>query len=151
MRRAPDQPNQKKGLPMRDLCPWLAMAALAAAVIAAGSPIQAQVADPSLADARRFTSNDGAYLYRATCQGCHMADGKGATGAGTYPSLFRNEKLEAGGYPVFLVVNGQKAMPGFGALMNDEQVAAVVNYVRSNFGNAYKDKVTAEDVKAVRQ
>jgi mono/diheme cytochrome c family protein len=42
-------------------------------------------------------------------------------------------------------------MPPFGAMMNDEQVAAVVNYVRTHFGNRYLDTVTAEDVRAVRR
>ena len=32
----------------------------------------------------------------------------------------------------------------------DEQVAAVVNYVRTHFGNHYRDAVTADNVKAVR-
>jgi mono/diheme cytochrome c family protein len=38
----------------------------------------------------------------------------------------------AAGYPVLVVVNGSKGMPPFGALLDDEQVAAVVNYVRSH-------------------
>jgi mono/diheme cytochrome c family protein len=42
-------------------------------------------------------------------------------------------------------------MPAFGAHLDDSQVAAVVNYVRGNFGNAYADRVSADDVKAARQ
>ena len=38
-------------------------------------------------------------------------------------------------------------MPPFGAMMSDDQVAAVVNYLRTHFGNHYRDAVTAEDVK----
>ena len=34
--------------------------------------------------------------------------------------------------------------------MSDEQVAAVVNYVRTHFGNNYQDVVTAADAKAAR-
>jgi mono/diheme cytochrome c family protein len=41
-------------------------------------------------------------------------------------------------------------MPPVGAMMSDDQVAAVVNYVRTHFGNQYQDTVTAEDVKRVR-
>ena len=37
------------------------------------------------------------------------------------------------------------------AKMSDEQVAAVVNYVRTHFGDGYKDAVTPEDVKGMRQ
>jgi mono/diheme cytochrome c family protein len=98
----------------------------------------------------RFTEQSGAELFANVCQGCHMPDGKGAVGAATYPSLAGNKNLEAGGYPVYVVVRGQRAMPPFGAMMSDDQVAAVVNYLRTHFGNDYKDAVTAEDVKVVR-
>jgi mono/diheme cytochrome c family protein len=98
----------------------------------------------------RFTEQSGEELFANVCQGCHMPDGKGAVGAGTYPSLAGNKNLEAGGYPVYIVVRGQRAMPSFGAMMSDGQVAAVVNYLRTHFGNDYKDAVTAEDVKVVR-
>jgi mono/diheme cytochrome c family protein len=93
----------------------------------------------------------GEELYANVCQGCHMSDGKGATGAGTYPSLAGDRNLEAGGYAVGLVVNGRRDMPPLGAMMSDDQVAAVVNYLRSHFGNDYRDEVTAEDVKVVRR
>jgi mono/diheme cytochrome c family protein len=98
----------------------------------------------------RFTEQSGEQLFANVCQGCHMPDARGALGAGTYPSLAGNKNLEAGGYPVYVVVRGQRAMPPFGAMMSDDQVAAVVNYLRTHFGNDYKDAVTAEDVKVVR-
>jgi mono/diheme cytochrome c family protein len=98
-----------------------------------------------------FFEMSGEELFVNVCRGCHMSDAKGATGAGTYPSLAGNKNLEAGGYPVAVVVNGQRGMPAFGAMMSDDQVAAVVNYLRTHFGNDYKDAVTAEDVKTVRQ
>jgi len=93
----------------------------------------------------------GEELFANVCRGCHMSDGKGATGAGTYPSLAGNGNLEASGYPVAVVVNGQRAMPAFGAMMSDDQVAAVVNYLRTHFDNRYKDTVTVEDVKGFRR
>src|SRR5882724_11885764 len=98
----------------------------------------------------RFSEISGEELFAAVCQGCHMPDGKGAVGAASYPSLAGNKNLEAGGYPVTIVVRGQRGMPAFGALMSDDQVAAVVNYLRTHFGNDYRDAVTAEDVKTVR-
>ena len=98
----------------------------------------------------RFTESTGEELFASACQGCHMPDGNGATGAGQYPPLSKNSNLEAGGYPVYVVVRGQRAMPPVGIMMNDDQVAAVVNYVRTHFGNAYRDAVTADDVKQVR-
>jgi mono/diheme cytochrome c family protein len=106
---------------------------------------------PALSAGFRFFEMSGEELFANVCQACHMSDAKGATGAGTYPSLAANGNLEAGGYPVAVVVNGQRAMPPFGAMMSNDQVAAVVNYVRTHFGNNYRDAVTVEDVKAVRR
>jgi mono/diheme cytochrome c family protein len=80
-----------------------------------------------------------------------MPDGKGAIGAGAYPSLAGDTNLAAGRYPVYVVVNGQRGMPPVGFMMNDAQVAAVVNYVRTHFGNNYPDAITAEDVKVIRR
>ena len=98
----------------------------------------------------RFTETTGEELFVSACQGCHMPDGKGAVGAGTYPSLAQDRNLESAGYPVHVVVRGQRAMPPIGAMMSDTQVAAVVNYIRTNFGNQYRDDVSADDVKRVR-
>ena len=91
----------------------------------------------------------GEALYKEICQACHMPDAKGASGAGAYPSLAANSKLASKTYPVFVVVNGLKAMPPFGSL-SDRQIADVVNYTRSHFGNRYSDAVTPEEVKALR-
>jgi mono/diheme cytochrome c family protein len=122
----------------------VAMALAAAALVASGAAV-AQFNDPA-----HFQQQDGAALYRGICQGCHMPDGKGATGAGTYPALARNPKLAAPGYPVLVVMAGQKGMSGFAHMLSDAQIAAVVNYVRTHFGNAYPDPVTEADVKAAR-
>ena len=97
-----------------------------------------------------FTEQGGEALYANSCQACHMPDARGATGAGTSPALAGNKNLEAGSYAVSVVVHGQRGMPPIGFMMSDEQVAAVVNYVRTHFGNTYQDAVTAEDVKALR-
>jgi mono/diheme cytochrome c family protein len=105
---------------------------------------------PPVSTGFKFTEDNGADLYAGVCQACHMPDGKGAIGAGAYPSLAGDGNLAAGGYPVFVVVNGQRGMPPVGFMMNDEQVAAVVNYVRTHFGNNYPDAVKPEDVKALR-
>ena len=130
--------------------------ALAAAFLLLSFPACAQgtkpsVPEPALSPGFRFAEQSGEELFASVCQGCHMPDGRGATGAGTYPSLAGNGNLEAGGYPVGMVVNGQRGMPPFGATMTDDQVAAVVNYVRTHFGNRYRDAVTVEDVRAVRR
>jgi mono/diheme cytochrome c family protein len=93
---------------------------------------------------------DGEAIYRTVCQGWHMAAAQGAVGAGAYLALANDPKLAATGYSVLVVVNGSKGMPPFGALLDDEQVAAVVNYVRSHFGNSYPDTVSSVDVRSAR-
>jgi len=99
----------------------------------------------------RFVELSGEELFGNVCQGCHMPDALGATGAGSYPSLAGNRNLESSPYPIYLVINGRRGMPAFGDMMTDDQVAAVVNYLRTHFGNSYEDRVTAKDVKAARR
>ena len=124
----------------------LAMVLAGAFVSAAG----AQSSDGSFRSPRHFIQRDEGAIYRTVCQGCHMAEAQGAVAAGAYPALAIDPKIAAAGYPVLVVVNGSKGMPPFGALLDDEQVAAVVNYVRSHFGNSYQDSVSSADVKAAR-
>jgi mono/diheme cytochrome c family protein len=97
-----------------------------------------------------FKQQTGEAIYRGVCQGCHMPDAKGAVGAGAYPALANNPNLASPVYPAVVIVNGQKAMPAFGGYFSDDQIAAVINYVRSNFGNHYADKITPDQVKSVR-
>jgi mono/diheme cytochrome c family protein len=98
-----------------------------------------------------FAETTGEELFANVCQGCHMPDADGAAGAGVYPSLVADKNLEARGYPVYLVLNGRRAMPPFGEMMTDAQIAAVVNYLRSHFGNNYDDAVTANEVRDARR
>jgi mono/diheme cytochrome c family protein len=131
-------------------------AMMSAALLLLSLPACAQsagrsVSEPALSPGYRFIERSGEELFANVCRGCHMPDGKGATGAGTYPSLAGDSNLVSSGYPVGIVVNGQRGMPPFGAMMDDDQVAAVVNYVRTHFGNDYQDAVTAEDVRTVRR
>ncbi len=100
--------------------------------------------------AGKFPQRTGEELFKNICQGCHMPDARGATGAGSYPALAANPRLAAAVYPITLVLHGQRAMPPFGESLDDQQVANVINYVRSHFGNHYKDLVTPEAVKAKR-
>jgi mono/diheme cytochrome c family protein len=110
----------------------------------------AQSSDGSFISPQHFMQRDGEVIYRTVCQGCHMPNAQGAVGAGAYPALAGDAKLAEAEYPVLVVVNGSKGMPPFGLLLGDEQIAAVVNYVRSHFGNSYPDSVSPADVKAGR-
>jgi mono/diheme cytochrome c family protein len=123
-----------------------------ALILSASSALPAEnISRPSsLSTGFRFAEASGEELFANVCQGCHMPDGAGATGAGNYPALAKDSSLEAKTYPVYVVIRGQRAMPPFGPMMSDDQIAAVVNYVRTHFGNQYPDQVTAEDVRLAR-
>jgi mono/diheme cytochrome c family protein len=125
----------------------LLMLLSATASLAQDNPITRRI----FSSGYRFVEMTGEELFANVCQGCHMPDAGGAAGAGAYPSLANNKNLETGGYAVYLVVNGRRGMPPFGDMMTDGQVAAVVNYVRTHFGNKFTDAVTAADVKQVRR
>jgi mono/diheme cytochrome c family protein len=117
--------------------------------------------DPTEAEWENFRSagriphQGGEAVYAALCAGCHMPDGEGAVGAGAYPALAANELLAAPSYPINLVLYGQGAMPPLGGLLDDRQVADVVNYVRSHFGNDFVagefGEATAEEVAETRE
>ncbi|WP_370681767.1 cytochrome c [Comamonas sp. GB3 AK4-5] len=101
-------------------------------------------------DRKRLTQHHGEKIYQALCQSCHMAQAQGSQGAGFYPALASNPKLTASAYPVAVVLHGLHGMPGFADRLSNEQVAEVINYVRSHFGNRYTDPVSANDVQLFR-
>ena len=111
---------------------------------AMASPAWAQLGPQTL------TQQGGEAIYKDVCQDCHMPDGKGAVGAGMYPALAGNKKLAEAGYPLSVVINGLHSMPAFAKSFDDQQIADIVNYIRTNFGNHYKDKVTPAQVKSAR-
>jgi len=118
------------------------------------------------ADSPLFTSRatigslNGEQIYDHICQGCHMPGGQGAVGAGAYPKLAANKNFVSWAFVALTVLDGRNDMPPFGfpvgrgtnsgpAHLSDAQIADVVNYVRSHFGNAYKAEVTAEEIQAL--
>jgi mono/diheme cytochrome c family protein len=131
-------------------------ACLAALVLLAGSA--AQAAPPAVprqapgfsATMFSFDERSGEELFQHVCQACHMPDAKGAAGAAAYPALAGNPRLASKAYVLTTVVNGRKAMPAFGTFMDDRQVAAVADYVRSHFGNDYADQATPAEVHKLR-
>ena len=129
----------------------LACACLAAAAAFADSPSINSTA-PSF--------DGGMQVYQHLCQGCHMADAQGAVGAGRYPKLAGNPALVSRQYVALTVLNGKNGMPAFGVpvskmsefgsvTLDDARIAEVVNYVRSHFGNRWRDKATATEVAAL--
>jgi mono/diheme cytochrome c family protein len=91
----------------------------------------------------------GEQVYRSVCQSCHMAGAKGATGAATIPALASNPALAAPEYPIMMIATGRGAMPPLTDTLSPAQVAAVVTYIRTHFGNHYAKPVTEADAKAI--
>ena len=106
----------------------------------------------------------GEEIYRHVCQACHMPDARGAQGAGTYPALAENPHLASAQFTATTVYFGRNNMPHFGPQsemtgfeafivmhLDDAEIARVVNYVRSHFGNHYTDELTQADIAALHR
>jgi mono/diheme cytochrome c family protein len=84
---------------------------------------------------------DGAQSYLSYCSSCHHLDGLGVPGI--IPALAGNGAVKARGpeNAVRVVLGGIEAahglapMPAVGAGMSDQEVADVVNYIRTSWGN----------------
>src|ERR1700761_8150244 len=106
-----------------------------AGMLFAGNVLAVEAPDGSFQSGDRLFEQDGEAIFTHVCAGCHMPDAKGAVGAGHYPALAQNPKLRTASYPVFMVTNGRAGMPAFSRYLDDEQIANVINYVRTHFGN----------------
>lgn len=72
---------------------------------------------------------EGRSVWSAQCARCHGADGSG--GAGVKLSDGRAEELHPEVVTmVEVVADGRNAMPAFGGSLSDEEIEAVVRYVR---------------------
>jgi mono/diheme cytochrome c family protein len=129
---------------------------------AIGLVVSAAMRLPALADEARaknagmshgweFSEQGGAELYGHVCAACHQPDAKGAVGAGAYLPLADDKELASTDFVLGVVLRGLKGMPPVGDMMTDAQVADVVTYVRTHFGNAYPGAVSAADVAASRR
>ena len=130
---------------------------LLAAGVGAGAATVTCADDSAFASVASISNASGEDIYSRICQGCHMAHGEGAVGAGHYPKLAGDPTLASWRYVALTVLQGRNNMPAFSAPLqlvwdsptlhlSDGQVADVVNYVRSHFGNNYQERVTAGDV-----
>jgi mono/diheme cytochrome c family protein len=89
----------------------------------------------------------GRVIYDAQCKSCHGANGEGKPPA--YPPLADNQSIEMssavnsirmvlnGGYPPGTAGNPRPyGMPPFATTLSDNEVAAVVSYIRTAWGNS---------------
>jgi mono/diheme cytochrome c family protein len=110
-----------------------------------------------------FNMGKEIYAKEGYCSTCHQPDGKGLAASG-FPPLTSSQwtlgsderliKLTLKGLLGPIEVNGQKypgqvPMTPFGGLLKDEEVAAVLTYVRNSFGNK-GPAISPEKVKQVR-
>ncbi len=87
---------------------------------------------------------DGIRAYRSTCASCHGRDGDESLAAHV-KLLNDNDNLADAGFVISQIANGNGYMPGFGAALNDRQVAGIATYIRGSWGNDY-GPVREEDI-----
>lgn len=88
----------------------------------------------SVAGAAAAETPDGAAIFKQNCAACHQAQGQGVPGA--FPALAGNPFVQGDPKAVaHVLLNGRGGMPNFREDLSNEQIAAVLSYVRSSFGN----------------
>jgi mono/diheme cytochrome c family protein len=103
----------------------------------------------------------GQAIYRDTCSACHGIDGNGVPGL--FPSLTKAPQVRAPDPTsiIRVVLRGVRsvatdreptapAMPSFDWQLKDDQVAAVLTYIRNSWGAA-APPVSADDVRKQRE
>lgn len=105
--------------------------------------------------------NTGAQIYIDRCAACHRSNGKGAGKA--FPALAGNAILQTndptsaihivlsgGSQPATTTAPSSLSMPPFARLLNDEQVAQVVTFIQTSWGNQ-GGQATASQVAKIRK
>ena len=103
----------------------------------------------------------GKQVYASVCRSCHQATGQGITGV--YPPLAGSGWLiKDTSIPIRIVLHGlmgeievagtkyNNVMSPQGMLLNDQEIANVLNYIRSSWGNKADVVITANMVKEQR-
>ncbi|HSN49673.1 MAG TPA: cytochrome c [Bacteroidales bacterium] len=110
--------------------------------------------------AEAVSADPGQEIYTKYCMACHQASGSGVPGM--YPTLQKTDWVHGDKVRLIgLLLNGQQGeikvngqvfrgvMPPH-QYLTDEQIADVLTYVRSNFGNS-ASAVLPEEVTGLRQ
>jgi len=110
---------------------------------APGAPLTAE---------ERARFEKGREIYGNLCVACHQPDGAGREKMA--PTLLKSRYVVGNpGIPVRIVIAGKEGavglMPPLGASLNDEQIAAVLTYIRREWGHT-ASPVTAADVQEIR-
>ncbi|WP_276133450.1 cytochrome c [Polluticoccus soli] len=104
--------------------------------------------------AKGATAAEGKTLYEANCQSCHQPTGEGLAGA--FPPLKGSPIVTGDNLELYvdIIMNGYDARPEFGVMaavgtnmsFTENDVAAIINYERTSWGNNGKT-VTPEEIK----
>ncbi len=99
---------------------------------------------------------DGKALFTANCQSCHQENGEGLKGA--FPPLKGSPIVNGNNLELYvdIIMNGYDARAEYGVMgavgtnmnFDEHQVAAIMNYERSAWGNTGK-KVSPEEIKKI--
>ena len=123
---------------------------IAVAVVAGcahgGTAASAQASAAAVLANNPGSSSDGATVYATNCSDCHGADGRGIEGM--IPPLARNADVTGDpqrvvarvedGLQQRVVVNGVRYdgdMPAWKGAISGDEIASVVTYIRSAWGN----------------
>jgi cytochrome c oxidase cbb3-type subunit 2 len=138
---------------------WAGSEASSGAAAMAGTASAAAGANPSAnlgaTEPGGYDAAKGAALYTANCSACHQATGEGLPGA--FPSLKDDavvNKDDATKH-IDVVLNGLRdarvsgvvyssAMPPFAATLSDTEIADLIDYERSSWGNHGKPIIAAQ-------
>ena len=130
----------------------------------AGAPTPAAPTTPAAGGEADLLAT-GQRIYSTVCIACHQPTGQGLPPM--FPPLAGSDwvnvnkpdrmiRMVLHGFTGPITINGKPftspapLMPPQGSALNDEQIAGVLTYVRSNFGNK-ASAVTPDQVKAIRE
>ena len=104
--------------------------------------------DPSKVYTLAEQMDRGAKVYAANCAACHQPNGKGA---GSFPALDGSKVVLGPKEANFqIMLNGKGAMPKWGGVISDGDIAAVITYTRNAWGNKTGDVYQTPDLMAAR-
>jgi mono/diheme cytochrome c family protein len=126
------------------------------ASIASQCPLAVTVPGPPLTPGQR-----GKIIYKQTCLPCHQADAGGVPGMN--PPLRKSPYVQgAPGRLIGIILHGlndgveidgetySNPMPSFGNVLKDDEIADVLSYLRSHFGNK-AGPISQSQVSRIRQ
>ena len=134
--------------------------AVSVGMASAASVASAQAAPKKGAAAKPTAAPDGSKIFATTCVVCHELDGTGKEQL--YPPLAGSEWVQGDEAKLIrIILHGltgpvevagetfSGAMPGWGPVLEDKDIAAVATYIRSSWGNKAAP-VTAAKVTSIR-